>query len=101
MRLSQEQIASILEVVKQLAGEDATVYLFGSRLNDRAKGGDVDLLIETGKPLTLLDRTRIKMYLEKKLSLPGDVITENRNDIPAPFHRIARSQAVPLERTPP
>ena len=101
MRLTRKQIASILEVVKQLAGEDATVYLFGSRLNERARGGDIDLLIETGQPLTLLDRARIKMHLEKKLGLPVDVITQNRNDIPAPFQKIARSHAVPLERTPP
>jgi len=81
MRLTQEQISSILEIVKQFAGKDATVYLFGSRLNDRAKGGDVDLLIETGKPLTLLDRAHIKMHLEKKLGLPVDVIVQNRNDL--------------------
>lgn len=101
MRLTQEQISSILAVVTQFAGEDAKVYLFGSRLDDRAKGGDVDLLIETGKPLTLLDRARIKMHLEKKLGLPVDVIVQNRNDSPAPFQRIARSQGVPLEKTPP
>ena len=101
MRLTQTQISTIVEVVKQFAREDATVYLFGSRLDDRARGGDIDLLIETGKPITLLDWARIKMYLEKKLGLPVDVIIQNRHDRPAPFQRNARSQGVPLEMTSP
>jgi len=99
MRLTREQILSILEIITRLTGEDATVSLFGSRLNNLVRGGDVDLLIETESPLTLLDRARIKMHLEKRLGLPVDIITQSRNDTPTPFQRIAKSQAVRLEAT--
>jgi len=97
MRLTREQTLSILEIITRLTGEDATVSLFGSRLNDQARGGDVDLLIETENPLTLLDRARIKMHLEKRLGLPVDIITQSQNDTPTPFQRIAKSQAIRLE----
>jgi len=99
MRLTPEQILSILTTVNHWAGEAAAVYLFGSRANDQAKGGDVDLLIETVVPLTLLDRARIKLNLETNLGLPVDIVVKPRNDTGSPFQRIARSKAVRLEVT--
>lgn len=41
MRLAAEQIRLIPQTVSRWAGDGANVYLFGSRLNDKAKGGDV------------------------------------------------------------
>jgi len=96
MRLTQEQTSSILAVVKQYAGENAVVYLFGSRLNEHARGGDVDLLIEAEEPISLLDRARIKMTLEKDLCLPVDIVAKSRCDKGTPFQTIARSHAVRL-----
>jgi len=99
MRLTREQTLSILETVSCRAGKNAKVFLFGSRLNDQARGGDVDLLIETDHPLTLIERARIKMHLEQKLGLPVDIIAQNRSGASTPFYRIAQSQAMPLEAT--
>lgn len=46
MRLNPSIVSTIRQTVADLAGKDCTVRLFGSRLNDSAKGGDVDLLLE-------------------------------------------------------
>jgi predicted nucleotidyltransferase len=43
MRLSSFEIASIVELVKKHFANNAEVYLFGSRVNDELKGGDIDL----------------------------------------------------------
>ncbi len=51
MRLTEEQIQSIRRIVQDLAGPGARVRLFGSRLQDEAAGGDVDLLIELPEPV--------------------------------------------------
>jgi len=99
MRLTRDQTLSILGIITRLTGENVTVSLFGSRLNDQARGGDVDLLIETESPLALLDRARIKMHLEKRLGLPVDIIARSQNDTPTPFQRIAKLQAIRLEAT--
>ena len=46
MRLNPKQIDVIQQAVSELAGEDSTVRLFGSRTDDKARGGDIDLLVE-------------------------------------------------------
>jgi uncharacterized protein len=72
------------------------VYLFGSRVDDHARGGDVDLLIETTAPMTLLDRARLKHELEVNLELPVDLVVHDRGTPPTPFQRIARAKAIAL-----
>jgi len=46
MRRTAEQRHIITDTVRQTAGELARIRLFGSRLDDPARGGDMDLLIE-------------------------------------------------------
>jgi predicted nucleotidyltransferase len=97
MRLSTAQTRQITHTVRHLAGATAEVYLFGSRLDDNARGGDIDLLIESATPLGLLQRARIKMELEARLSLPVD-IAEHVRDTPAtPFQTLARARATRLD----
>ncbi len=51
MRLTQNYIDKIKQTAQQLMGENTLVWLFGSRIDDSLKGGDIDLLIETDKPI--------------------------------------------------
>ncbi len=47
MRLAQDQVQAIKSVARRVLGDDARVILFGSRTDDRQRGGDIDLLFET------------------------------------------------------
>lgn len=47
MRLTEHQRAIIRAAVIEIFGADAEVRLFGSRVNDHQRGGDIDLLIQT------------------------------------------------------
>ena len=47
MRIRKEDITTIKKITKEYFGSSAKVYLFGSRVNDQKKGGDIDLYIET------------------------------------------------------
>lgn len=52
MRLTVDQRQLIKQTVADIVGEDAEVWLFGSRVDDAKRGGDIDLLIETPRSLT-------------------------------------------------
>lgn len=51
MRISTDQAEMIRRIVREEAGADIAVRLFGSRLDDSARGGDIDLLLESPRPL--------------------------------------------------
>ncbi len=96
MRLEQNQIIILHEIVTSVVGEGVAVRIFGSRLNDDLKGGDLDLLLEAGEKITLLQKARIKTLAEQKLTMPVDIVTLIRGDACTPFQQIAKehSQAV-------
>ena len=98
MRLSTAQARVILGCVRQQFGADAQVLLFGSRLDDLARGGDVDLLVESAGPPTLRQRALATMALEQALNLPVDIVAQQRGTPGIAFARIARSKAQPLDR---
>lgn len=77
MRLSQQHREAILRVVADVVGPAATVRLFGSRVDDSTRGGDVDLLIELPvEPSDVFARQRrLSARLLRALDArPGDVL---------------------------
>lgn len=97
MRLNPAQTRLILQCVRQQFGDDARVMLFGSRLDDKARGGDVDLLVETEAVPSLHQRVLATMALEQALNLPVDIVAMQRGTPGSAFAQIARSVAQPLE----
>ncbi len=96
MRLILQQINKIHQLTVTYLGDDAKTYLFGSRLNDNVRGGDVDLLVETPGSVPRLNKARLKAALEQTLSLPVDLIVVSKQQPLSPFQAMVRSQAIPL-----
>jgi len=73
MRLTPAQINTIKSTATAVLGAGSQVTLFGSRVHDDQKGGDVDLYVETHQP-ELMKKIRCKVSLQDQLDMPVDLI---------------------------
>ena len=94
MRLKDYEIRLIENAVYSL-DPDAEIYLFGSRVDNSKKGGDIDLLIMSEK-LTFGDKLRIKKRFfeeldEQKIDI---VIAKDTGD---PFVRMVVKNGIRLQ----
>lgn len=96
MRLNPHQSQTILETSHRFLGEGAAVLLFGSRVDDAAKGGDVDLYIETPVQPGIWRQAQLLAELEKQLGLSVDLVLHAQNEPEKPIHRIAKLTGVVL-----
>jgi hypothetical protein len=101
MRLTNQQIHGIKQVAAEVFGGEAQVHLFGSRVDDQRRGGDIDLYI-TGValgPEMQLD-AKIKFLVKVKQQLGDQRIDLVFAPMPGqpvqPIHRMAQQTGVPL-----
>lgn len=94
MRLAHDEQSAISDAIRQ-ADADALIWLFGSRLDDTKRGGDVDLYVEATHRNTLMSELRCKIALEDSLDLSVDlVVKEPGKD--KPIYNLAKAQGVRL-----
>lgn len=99
MRLTSEQRETILRVVAEIAGPQARTRLFGSRVDDSKRGGDIDLLVELDEPVE--NSAKLYAMLSGRLSraLDGrqvDVLLMAPNLSVQPIHQVALARGVLL-----
>jgi predicted nucleotidyltransferase len=99
MRLTAEQITIIKHATYELAGHDARTWLFGSRVDDQSKGGDVDLLVEVDAEVIEPAQLSAKIATRVSLAMHGrkvDVIIKAPNLKQLPIHIVALQEGVRL-----
>jgi hypothetical protein len=99
MRISEQQSQSIGQIVRNTAGSEARVRLFGSRLDDAALGGDLDLLVELpariDQPAVLA--ARLSAGISRAMDgRKGDVVLLAPNLRRLPIHDVALQEGVVL-----
>ncbi len=95
MRITQDQARTIVAATAELAGPGASVRLFGSRLQDALRGGDIDLLIECPDPVLRPVRlaTQLTARLQRELGDRRiDVLVIGPGTALAPVHRVALAE---------
>jgi len=80
MRLTENEVNIIRNEIRKRVG-DCRIYIFGSRVDDNVKGGDVDIYIDKNFDLKteLSIRRELKIILEEKLFLPVDIVFKRGN----------------------
>ena len=94
MRLHSDEIDLLKMTLKKLDAR-AELYLFGSRVDDSKRGGDIDLLIVS----TVLDK-RVKRalrlaFFERFGEQKMDVLLDN-GQFEEPFHKLALERGIKL-----
>ena len=99
MRLRQDEIDAIKACAERAFGPDAVVRLFGSRVRDDLRGGDIDLHVEVGPR----GRADLRAEIEFLVQLKGrigeqriDVVVKRRQDAPTAIDEIALHEGVVL-----
>ena len=99
MRLSQEHIRALKRLAEEEAGPSARLRLFGSRLDDAARGSDVDLLLELDAPVAHPAPLIARLAARASRAMDGrkvDVLLLAPNLMRQPIHDIAQRQGVLL-----
>ena len=98
-RLPQDHIDYIRELAQQLF-HTQKVWIFGSRANPHAKGGDIDVFIKTELPQDVRLAEK-KLDFQDKLQLRFgmqriDVVVQAQGSDEQPIFRIAQTEGVAI-----
>jgi predicted nucleotidyltransferase len=99
MRLTELQQTIIKQETRLIFGDNARVYLFGSRLDDNAKGGDIDLFIESAIAIdgAVLKTLQLNSQLQQAFGLQKiDIVFYAPNYTWQAIHAIAKQQGILL-----
>ena len=99
MRLNKNQQHTIRKTVREVFGPDSSVYVFGSRVDDSARGGDIDLLVRLEKPQLETERKILRLVARLQMRLgdqPIDVLLQDPESTLSPIHLEAQRTGIRL-----
>jgi len=99
MRLTDRQIRIIKQKTAEYFGAEAAVLLFGSRIDDNARGGDIDLYIELSAHADKVFARTMRLYGALQIALGAqriDIVTHVAGQATAPIHEEARATGIRL-----
>lgn len=70
MRLKPDEIAAIKESAVEIMGEGVSISLFGSRVDDSKRGGDIDLYLEI--PVENYSSMKRHLFLSRLMQRLGE-----------------------------
>lgn len=99
MRLSQRDLNLIRDCAKSTVEVKYSLRLFGSRLDDNSKGGDIDLLLKVEESVPNAASLAAKLSARITRATDGmkvDVVIMAPGLMELPIHRVAMEEGVLL-----
>lgn len=95
MRIGLNEAKAVGEEIRRL-DPAAEIYLYGSRANDAAKGGDLDLLVVSDR-LSFREVLRLRTRILDRIGWQQlDLVVRRRDQLGEPLAAIAQSTGVKL-----
>ena len=97
VRISQAQAAMICKLAKESLGETSKVWLFGSRVDDARRGGDVDLYVETEHSCDLSTKLSLMSAIQRAIGFRKvDLLVRTNSSPERAIDVTAKSEGVRL-----
>ena len=97
MRITEFEKNTIKNLAHVFYGNEAKVTLFGSRVDDAQKGGDIDIFIETTLNKGIETKLNFLVQLENIIGEQKiDLVVKSPNTIDKPIFKIAKETGIPL-----
>lgn len=95
MRLSNTELQALRAIIGELdpAGR---IYLYGSRADDKRRGGDIDIYLQASRPIELKARLLTQYRLQQACDTRVDLLVKNPAQPELPIHQIAIERGVLL-----
>ena len=95
MRLNSTELHAVRAILGALdpAGR---IYLYGSRVDDERRGGDIDVFLQASRPIDLKSQLCTQYHLELACDTHVDLLVKNPEQPAQPIHQIAIEQGVLL-----
>lgn len=82
MRLNDRTKKMLLNAIEKSFGK-VDVYLFGSRVDDTKRGGDIDLALDISLPKEQMRSKKARFFVElmkKEFDIPVDIVSKQTKD---------------------
>jgi len=97
MRINNKDKNKIIEYARFYFGSQIKLYLFGSRMDDNKKGGDIDLYLETETEIDLQLQINFLTAIYKNITQRKvDLIIKMPNSKPLAIYKTAKQEGILL-----
>ena len=103
MRVTPQQAETVKRLVHRHFGDDAEIWLYGSRVDDDKRGGDYDFLVETSisdpdqiieqKIALIVGLRSSPSFADEKVDI---VVKRLRSSFSLPIYTVAKEEGVRL-----
>ena len=97
MRLSEEEKNKIIQCAKDFFGNEIKLYLFGSRVDDDKKGGDIDLFLESEEGVDMQTQIQFLAAIYKNITQRKvDLLIKTPSSKKLPIYNTAKKEGILL-----
>lgn len=95
MRLKPNELFAIRAILSEL-DPGGQIYLYGSRVDDSRRGGDIDVYLKASRPIDLKSQLRAQYRLQQACQTHVDLRVKSPAHAAQPIDKIAVEQGILL-----